>query len=361
MGARSFLRQKTLTIEAVDSHIRGNAPARSCGHRLGRCKWGTESCITPWMTPTDQLVIVSGSAHPSLTCAIARELGVSPLRAAISRSADGETAVELLDSVRGKAVFIVQPTAPPVNDNLIELLALSDACRLAAAAHICAVIPYFGYARCDTRNGRLTPIAASMVSRLIQTVGIEHVIAVDLHAPQLEGFFKVPVDGLSALTMMCAAVGSELPRDTVLVSTGVGQLRMATDYAERLRMPVAILDTTRENGGRRRRPTRLLGDVRDRHCLIVDNVISSDEAIADGVRALIDAGARAPIAIAATHGILSGSSLVVPHVSKVFVTDTIRQPEPPWTEPPELHVVPIAPIIAEAISRVFSFSPRIRA
>src|SRR5207253_9905063 len=134
---------------------------------------------------------------------------------------DGETSVNLLQPVRGKTIFIVQPTAPPVNDHLIELLAFADACRRASAAHVCAVIPYFGYARSDKRHGRREPITASMVARLIQAVGIDHLIAIDLHAAQIEGFFQIPVDSLSAVPVMCDALRPRLAPDTVVVSPDV--------------------------------------------------------------------------------------------------------------------------------------------
>ena len=144
------------------------------------------------MTPTGDFAIISGTANPDLTRAIADSLQISPAAATAAHFPDGETAIELLEPVRGKSVFIVQPTGPPVNDHLIELLAFADACRRASAAHVCAVIPYFGYARSDKRHGRREPITASMVARLIQAVGIDHVVAIDLHASQSKDSSRLP-------------------------------------------------------------------------------------------------------------------------------------------------------------------------
>src|SRR5437879_643452 len=143
--------------------------------------------------------ILAGTANPALAAAIARELGVTPGRCAIDRFPDGEVSVRLLAPVRRKEVFLVQPTSPPVNDHLIELLAVADACRRASAAHITAVVPYYGYGRADKRHGRREPITARMVTDLLETVGIDHVVTMDLHTPQIEGFFHVPVDSLTAV------------------------------------------------------------------------------------------------------------------------------------------------------------------
>jgi ribose-phosphate pyrophosphokinase len=303
--------------------------------------------------PIGEFAVIGGTAAPDLARAVANELHVSLAAATAAHFPDGETAVELLETVRGKTVFVVQPTGPPVNDNLIELLAFADACRRASAAHVCAVMPYFGYARSDKRHGRREPITASMVARLIQAVGIDRVIAVDLHASQIEGFFQIPVDSLSAVSVICDALQPHVTRDTVVVSPDVGRLRMATDYAERLQTPVVVLHKVRESG-RHTHVMHVVGDVRDRPCLIVDDMISTGGTLADGMRALLDAGARAPMFIAATHGLLlpgSRSKLVTPAVARVFVTDTVNPGESLW---PNLHVVSVARLLAQAIRRIIA-------
>src|SRR5262249_11365352 len=167
-------------------------------------------------TLPSEYAIISGTANSDLAHAIAAALHVTPAAASAAHFPDGETSVELLEPVRGKTVFIIQPTGPPVNDNLIELLAVADACRRASAAHVCAVIPYFGYARSDKRHGRREPIAASMVARLLQAVGVDRVIAVDLHASQLEGFFQIHVDGLCCVALMFDALRHRLEHDAVV-------------------------------------------------------------------------------------------------------------------------------------------------
>jgi ribose-phosphate pyrophosphokinase len=296
------------------------------------------------------VAIISGTANPDLAHAIAAALGVSPNAATATHFPDGETAIELLEPVRGKFVFIVQPTAPPVNDHLMELLAFADACRRASAAHVCAVVPYFGYARSDKRHGRLEPITASMVARLVQAVGIDHVIAVDLHAAQIEGFFQIPVDSLSAAPLMCDALRCRLDPATVVVSPDVGRLKMATEYADRLQTPAIVLHKVRETGSQTH-VMRVVGDVRNRPCLIVDDMISTGGTLADGVHALLDAGARSPILIAATHGLLlpgARAKLAIPAVTKLFVTDTVKPVEPAW---PQLEIVSVGPLLAEAIAR----------
>ena len=304
-------------------------------------------------TSAGEFALVSGTANPDLASAVAHELHVAPAAATATHFPDGETSVGLLEPVRGKTVFIIQSTGPPVNDHLMELLAFADACRRASAAHVCAVIPYFGYARSDKRNGRREPITASMVARLIQAVGIDHVIAIDLHASQIEGFFQIPVDSLSAVSVICEVLGSQLAPEAVVVSPDVGRLRMATNYAERLQRPVVVLHKVRESG-RQTHVTHVVGDVRDRPCLIVDDMISTGGTLADGIRALVEAGARPAIFIAATHGLLlpgSKAKLATSAVARVFVTDTVKPAESAW---PNLNVVSVARLLAQAISRVLS-------
>jgi ribose-phosphate pyrophosphokinase len=308
------------------------------------------STPSPALAAAD-LAIISGTANPALAQAIADTLHVSPVGVKAARFPDGETSVELLEPVRGKSVFIVQPTCPPVNDHLLELLAFADACRRASAAHVCAVVPYFGYARSDKRHGKRGPIAASMVARLIQAVGIDHVIAVDLHAAQIEGFFQVPVDSLSAVTAMCEAVRPHLAPGTVVVSPDVGRVRMATEYAERLQATVVVLHKVRDTGTQTH-ITRIVGDVRDRPCLIVDDMVSTGGTLAASVRALLDAGAAPPLTIAATHGLLlpgSAALLAASPLRRIFITDTVRPAESGGLQ---LEVVSVAPLLAQAVSRI---------
>lgn len=301
----------------------------------------------------EEFSIFCGNANRKLAEAVARTIGVPLSAATVERFPDGEVSVEVREAVRDKDVFIVQSTAPPVNDHLMELLTFVDACRRASATRVIAVIPYFGYARSDKRHGRREPISARLVADLVQTAGIDHVITIDLHASQIEGFFRIPVDSLSAVSVLCDAIKRSLPAGTVVVSPDAGRLQMATEYAQRLKTSVVLLHKTRETGTETH-VTHLVGDVRGRPCLVVDDMISTGGTIAEAVRQLVQAGAQPGIFVAATHGLLlSGAQgkLTTESMADVFVTDTIQQTIEGW---PRLHVVSVASLLAEAIQRVTS-------
>jgi ribose-phosphate pyrophosphokinase len=294
--------------------------------------------------------IFAGTANPALASSIARGLGVRLGASSIERFPDGEVAVKLLEPVRRKEVFLVQPTSPPVNDNLVELLALADACRRAVAAHITAVVPYFGYARSDKRHGCREPITARVIADLLEAVGIDHVVTVDLHAPQIEGFFHLPVDSLTAMPTLCQALGDRLPSDIVLVSPDVGRTRLATQYAQCLGAPLVMLHKQRKSGTETE-VTHVIGEVSNRPCLIVDDIISTGGTLAESVTALMEAGARPDIIISATHGLLlqgARNKLDHPAIREVLVTDTVPVTEQSWSQ---LRVISIAPLIAGALER----------
>jgi ribose-phosphate pyrophosphokinase len=299
---------------------------------------------------SDRFLILSGSANPMLAGAIAGELGVHVGACLIDRFPDGEVAVQLAEPVRRKDVFLVQPTSPPVNDHLVELLALADACRRAAAARITAVVPYFGYGRADKRHGRREPITGRMVADLLEAVGIAQIVTVDPHTPQIEGFFFVPTDSLTAVPALSRELRHRLPADVVVVSPDAGRVPLATAYAQSLGAPLAVLHKRRESGTETR-VTHLVGDVAGRTCLIVDDIIATAATIRESVRALRAAGARAEVFVAATHGLLldgAREALDGAGVREVWVTDTVRVPEPEWSH---LRVVSIAPVIAGCLER----------
>src|SRR5919202_3057402 len=294
---------------------------------------------------TDAATIFAGTANPDLARAVARELGVRLGACSVERFPDGEVSVRLEESVRGREVFVVQPTSPPVNENLFELLAFADACRRASAARTTAVMPYFGYARADKRRGRREPITASVVADLLQTVGVAHVLTVDVHAPQVEGFFRIPVDSLTAVPALCEALGGRLPGGAVVVAPDAGRVSMAAEYAHRLKAPMAVLHKRRE-GGDKTVVTHLAGDVRGRACLIIDDMISTGGTIAGSVEALLGAGASDEIIVAATHGLLVAGArekLARKGGRELFVTDTISVEA---GDPPPLGVVSVAPPLA---------------
>ena len=298
----------------------------------------------------EDCVVFAGTANPALAAGVARELGLPLGACEVERFPDGELTVRLLEPVRRRAVFVIQPTAPPVNEHLVELLAFADACRRAAAERITAVVPYFGYARADKRTGRREPITASLVADLFQAAGIDQVITVDLHTPQLEGFFHVPVDSLSAVPLLCAALRNSLAAGTVVVAPDAGRVRMATEYAQRLRASLVVLHK-RRTSATATEVTHLVGDVRDRPCLLVDDMITTGGTLASSVAALRGAGAAADVRAAATHGLLlpgARERLIQAGLQEVWVTDTVRVPEIDW---PALHVVSIASLLAEALRR----------
>lgn len=267
----------------------------------------------------------------------------------IERFPDGELSAVLLEPVRGRHAVIVQPSGPPVDEHLVELLALVDACRRAAAERVTAVVPYFGYARGDRRGGVRRPIMASLAARVIEQSGADHVITLDLHAPQIEGFFHVPVDDLSAFEPLLEAVVDELPKDVIVVSPDLGRLGTATQFADRLGTTPAVVHKRRV-GGRESRSLQVVGDVRDRACLIVDDMISTGGTIATAVRALLGAGARPEMYVAATHGLFVGGAaeqLEHPAIRRIWVCDTL-----PQQGKPDRIVVPVAPLIASAIARL---------
>ena len=298
-----------------------------------------------------EFVIFAGTANPELAVAIAADLGVVPGACAIERFPDGETSIQLQETVRRMEVFIVQPLSPPVNDHLVELLALADACRRAAAGRITAVVPYLGYARSDKRHGRREPVTGRMVADVMEAVGIDHVVTVDLHAPQIEGFFKIPVDTLTAVPRLATYLSEDLSPGAVVVAPDAGALRMATDYAHRLKGTVAVLHKRRESGTGTQ-VTHLVGDVAGKTCLIVDDMISTGGTLASAIEALLKAGARPELTIAATHGLLlAGARQKLMHgaVRKVVITDTVAGAPKDW---PRLQIISMAPVIAGALKRL---------
>lgn len=300
----------------------------------------------------EEFVVFSGTANPRLAEAIASELEVPLGQRVVDRFPDGEVSVRIEESVRGKEVFVVQPTSPPVNDHLMELLAFTDALQRAAAERIVAVVPYFGYARADRRHRRREPITASLVAALMQTAGVSHVLAVDLHTPQIEGFFGIPVDTLSAVAVLCDSLRERLPTDAVVVSPDAGRVQLATEYARRLDAGLAVLHKRRESGTETA-VTHLVGDVAGKPCLLVDDMISTGGTLVQSVGALRQAGAS-DFYVAATHGLLlkgAAARLAEAGVREVLVTDTV--PPAPADGLPLRHAS-VAPLLAGAIRRIRS-------
>ena len=314
----------------------------------------SDSASAPLAAATSALL--AGSASRVLASAVERELGQRFADSTIERFPDGEVFVRLDDPVRGHEVIILAATAPPVNDHLVELLALADACRRADAAHIVALIPYFGYARSDRRDGRRTPIMASLVAELIERVGIDHVVTVDVHTPTLEGFFRIPVDSLTAVPVLADALQARVTvANTVIVAPDLGALRLANRYAAKLDLSVAVCHKRRLSGTEVS-VGRITGAVAGLRCIIVDDMISTGGTIVESVRALNEAGALPDHTVAATHAVLVPGALeriAGAGVRQLFVTDSI---EPRSDVVPGLSpvVVSIAPLLATAIRRLLN-------
>jgi len=295
------------------------------------------------------LAIVPGSAHAALAAEIGQSVGAPVVPVQVDRFPDGELSVRLLEAVRSRTAVIVQPTGPPVDTHLIELLALADACRRAAADRVIAVVPYLGYARGDRRHGRREPIMASLAARLIEAAGVTHLVAVDLHAAQIEGFFHIPVDDLSPFAALVEAVRPELPPDVVVVSPDLGRLALATRVADELHTDAAVVHKRRVSGTESR-PLQVIGDVRDRACLVVDDMVTTGGTIAGCVDALLRSGALPEILVAATHGLFvagADARLRLPAIRRIWITDTL-----PQRKDTARTVVSIAPLIANAVRRL---------
>ncbi|MGQ0560854.1 MAG: ribose-phosphate diphosphokinase [Gemmatimonadota bacterium] len=302
----------------------------------------------PVEVPITAFSIFGGPAHSELTHAVARELDCAPSRCTIERFPDGEVSVRIEEPVRGQQVYFIQPTSPPVDTHLVQLLAFIDAARRAGAQRISVVIPYFGYARSDRRHGCREAITARLVADLLEAAGADHLVTIDLHTLQIEGFFHIPVDTLTAVETLCHSIEQHLPPDLMVVSPDAGRVPMATEYATRLGSNLAVLHKRRESGSKTH-VTHLVGDVRGRACLLVDDMISTGGTIVESTQALRDAGAT-EIYVSATHGLLIENAwdrLMEAGVRELFVTDTV----PVRQRDDRLHVISIAELLASAIRR----------
>ncbi len=301
-----------------------------------------------------RLLLVSGNANRRLAEQIAEVLGVELTKMTVTRFNDGEVRVQVDESIRGADVFIVQPTSPPVNENLMELLVMMDALSRASAHRIAAVIPYYGYSRQDKKVKPREPITARLVANLIEVAGADRVLAMDLHSGALQGFFNIPVDHLTALPLFCEHIKSNgyQPEDSVVVSPDVGGVARASEIANRLGFPLAII------AKRRPEPNvaesfEVIGEVKGKTCILFDDMIDTGGSITGGAELLVERGARRIIAYA-THGIFSGDAIrriEQSQLEKVVITDTILLPQDKRS--PKIEVVSTAQTFAEAISRGF--------
>jgi ribose-phosphate pyrophosphokinase len=300
--------------------------------------------------------VFTGNAHRTLAKHIVQELGVQVELgdAYVGKFPDGELEVKINDDVRGSDVFIIQPTCPPVNDNLLELLVLIDCCRRASAGRITAVVPYFGYARQDRKDTGRVPITAKLVANMITTAGADRVLTIDLHAAQIQGFFDIPVDNLYASTSLIPYLRQADLGDIVVVGPDVGSIKLARAYARALGgAELAIVDKRRIDG-QQVEVRNVIGNVSGRNALLVDDIISTGGSIAEAAIILKDHGAER-IFIGVTHAVLCGNAmdrLAAAPVERVIVTDTIPLDGKDEACGVAIEVVSVAPLLAKAIDNI---------
>ena len=300
-----------------------------------------------------KMKILAGNSNGPIAEAIAAYLGEPLTRCHVRRFADLEIFVEILENVRGRDTFIVQSTSYPTNDNLMELLIMTDALRRASAQRITAVIPYFGYARQDRKVGSRSPISAKLVANLITRAGADRVLTVDLHAGQIQGFFDIPTDNLFAAPTMVRDITTRGLGDNVMVvSPDVGGVVRARALAKRLDAPLAIVDKRRERAGESE-VMNIIGDVSGRHCVLLDDIVDSGGTLCNAAEALLAKGAS-DVSAYITHGVLSGgavSRIAASKLTELVLTDTIAPTEAVRVAR-NIRVISIAPLIGEAIARI---------
>ena len=299
--------------------------------------------------------LVAGNSNPELAQEIASWLQLSLTKASVRRFADMEVFIEIQENVRGSDVFIIQSTSYPVNDHLMELLIATDALRRASARRITAVIPYFGYARQDRKSGSRTPISAKLVANLITVAGANRVLSVDLHAGQIQGFFDIPTDNLFASPVMVRDIKERFDLSKVMViSPDVGGVARARGLAKRINTPLAIVDKRRERAGESE-VMNVIGDVAGYTCILVDDIVDSGGTLVNAADALLANGATEVYAYI-THGVLSGGAaarITNSKLKELVITDSI-QPTDAVKNSPNIRVLSIASLIAEAIGRTAS-------
>jgi ribose-phosphate pyrophosphokinase len=310
------------------------------------------------ITHGNSIKIFTGNSSKILASEIAGILKMELGESEVGKFSDGETMVNIMETVRGRDVFVVQSTSAPVNDSIMELLIMIDALRRASAGRITAVIPYFGYARQDRKARSRDPITAKLVADIITTAGADRVLTMDLHAPQLQGFFDIPVDHLLGAPVLINYLLEKNIKgeDYVVVSPDVGSVKRARNFASKLECRLAIID--------KRRPANnvaevmnIIGDVKDKHCIMVDDMIDTAGTIVQGASALANAGAKEIIACC-THGVFSGPAmerLEKSPIKEIIVLSTYEHRDIKLID--KIKTISVAPLFAEAIERIYADLP----
>jgi len=300
--------------------------------------------------------VFSGNSNPELAKSICRCIGTHLGDSKVTSFSDGEISVSLYETVRGSDVFIVQSTCCPVNDNLMELLIMIDACKRASAGRITAVIPYFGYARQDRKAKARDPISAKLVANLITCAGADRVLTMDLHASQIQGFFDIPVDNLIGSPMFTDyyinkfGAGSE---DVIVVSPDVGSVSRARTFAHKLGLNLAIVDKRREVANQSE-VMNIIGDVSGKSVILLDDMVDTAGSLCGAAKALVEIGKAKEVYACASHGVLSGpaiSRIEESHIKELLLLNTI--PAPATLKSDKIRYLSVAPMFAEAIERVY--------
>ncbi len=304
--------------------------------------------------------IFAANSIPDVAAQIAARLGLPLGKSDVTTFSDGEIAVSIGESVRGSDVFIVQSTCSPVNNNLMELLIMIDACKRASAARITAVVPYFGYARQDRKAKARDPISAKLCADLITAAGADRLLTMDLHAPQIQGFFNIPVDhllGVPILAPYFCEKFKDVSNEFVIVSPDLGSVTRARNFSARFEAPLAIVDKRRQKANVSE-VMNIIGDVKDKRVILVDDMIDTAGTLCNSAKAVVEIGGAKEVYACATHGVLSGPAIERiknSPIKELVVLDTIALRQEQKMD--NLVRIPVAPVFAEAIERIYEDKP----
>lgn len=304
--------------------------------------------------------IFAANSIPDVAAQIAARLGLPVGKSEVTTFSDGEISVSIQESVRGSDVFIVQSTCSPVNNNLMELLIMIDAFKRASAARITAVVPYFGYARQDRKSKARDPISAKLCADLITAAGADRVLTIDLHAPQIQGFFNIPVDhllGVPILAPYFCEKFKDIKDEFVIVSPDLGSVTRARNFAARFEAPLAIVDKRRQRANVSE-VMNIIGDVKDKRVILVDDMIDTAGTLCNSAKAVVEVGGAKEVYACATHGVLSGPAIERiknSPIKELVILDTIALSEDQKMD--NLVRIPVAPVFAEAIERIYEDKP----
>lgn len=298
--------------------------------------------------------LFTGNSNPALAEEICKLIGTKLGEAEVKSFADGEASVSLYESVRGSDVFLINSTCKPVNDSLMELLIMIDACKRASAGRVTAVIPYFGYARQDRKAKSRDPISAKLVANMLTAAGADRVLTMDLHASQIQGFFDIPVDNLHATSVFVKYFLDkfENPEDMVVVSPDVGSVARSRSFANKMGMGLAIVDKRRERANQCE-VMNVIGDVKGKRCLLYDDMVDTAGSLCNAAKAIVEIGGATEVYACATHGVLSGPALERLEnscIKELALLNTIPAPE---NAPKKIRYIDVAPVFADAIQRIY--------